>query len=120
MKFILDENLPKTLFDILKNQHKLDVRRVISGSRDEEIIKLARLQKRILLTLDTDFSNTLQYPLKMSPGIIVFRLKELNRSNIISTVLNTIETIKSSPQLKKLKGKLMIVKEKDYKLIQSN
>jgi predicted nuclease of predicted toxin-antitoxin system len=46
----------------------------LSGRPDESIYAACRAERRILITLDLDFSNPLRFPVARVPGIIVLRL----------------------------------------------
>ncbi len=60
MRFLIDEDVPVKL---LKTLSKLghDVIRVEPSTKDPDVAKLAREEKRILITLDKDFKNTVLY-----------------------------------------------------------
>lgn len=61
MKFLLDEDVP---LDLLKTLQKLghDVSRVIPSTPDSEVARRAKSEKRILITLDKDFTSRAMYP----------------------------------------------------------
>ena len=48
------------------------------GAKDGQIIEFAKKINRILITLDTDFSDIFLYPIGSNPGIIVLRVKFSN------------------------------------------
>ncbi|MBU0502720.1 MAG: DUF5615 family PIN-like protein [Candidatus Margulisbacteria bacterium] len=115
MKFLLDENLPIETVAVLreigcdvKNVHDLK----LAGKSDEKIIEVARKEKRILITLDLDFSNILNYPPKSHPGIIVLRLDNPNRKNIINTIKQFLKIIKTE----EIKRSLIILEDKEYRI----
>ena len=61
MKFLIDEDVPvKVMAALTALGH--EAVRVKPGSADPEIARLALSEKRTLLTLDKDFSNTILYP----------------------------------------------------------
>jgi predicted nuclease of predicted toxin-antitoxin system len=77
MEFKLDENLPNALVDDLKNagHHGATCQEEgIAGTGDAAIAAHAVSERRVLLTLDLDFSDIRQYPPGKHPGIIIFRL----------------------------------------------
>ena len=73
MQFLADENFR---FDVIKFLISTgnDVIRINPGSSDKTVAVLAKKEKRILLTQDTDFSITLNYPPKEYYGILIFRI----------------------------------------------
>jgi predicted nuclease of predicted toxin-antitoxin system len=82
VKFKFDENLPVQTAAIF-HEHKFVADTVshesLSGAADEAIAKRIRTEKRILVTLDLDFSNIRAYPPDEYAGIIVLRLKTQDR-----------------------------------------
>ncbi len=61
MKFLIDEDIPvKVIRAFAALGHEAN--RVKPGSSDQEIARLAKLENRILVSLDKDFSNTLLFP----------------------------------------------------------
>lgn len=72
MKFLLDEDVPLELLKILqKSGH--DIIRVTPSSPDPEIAERAKKEKRILITLDKDFTNRAQFPPK-EYDVVQFRI----------------------------------------------
>lgn len=65
MRFKLDENLPVEAA-VLVNEAGYDAHTVgqeeLCGAPDSRISEICRLERRILITLDTDFCNILNYP----------------------------------------------------------
>ncbi|MDZ4847280.1 MAG: DUF5615 family PIN-like protein [Chitinophagales bacterium] len=92
MKFVADESLDFTIVIALRNAGH-DVYSIKEKSpfmNDDVILKLAKDQKRILLTSDKDFGE-LVYRLKLaSYGIVLLRLPELSNKEKIETILNCI------------------------------
>lgn len=78
MKFLVDEDIsPKTAlylsnlgYDI---KHLRDVN--LKGCKDEEVMRFAKAENRILITMDADFSNVRVYPPGNHPGIVRIRLR---------------------------------------------
>lgn len=108
MKFLLDANLPKDLAEILADKFNFDCYRVLGSLSDVEIIQQAKKEDRILLTLDTDFSNILRYPPGKHGGIVVFRLKNQSYKKVVQAVLDFFETHKNKLGL--LKEKTAVVR----------
>ena len=61
MKFLVDEGVPVVLLkELVRLGH--DAVRVKPASSDAKVAKRATQEKRTLITLDKDFTNTLMYP----------------------------------------------------------
>lgn len=103
MKFLVDENLPKGVAQYLTDK-KFDVLKAIPGSSDEDIAALASKEKRVLLTLDTDFANILSYPPEKFSGIVCFRIRNPRIDEILRTLNHIIEYFDQDS----IKGKLII------------
>ena len=72
MRFLLDENVRLEIGTWLRTIGH-DVTTAPQGGSDPQVLKLARTQRRILLTHDAEFANILRYPPATHRGII--RLK---------------------------------------------
>lgn len=97
MKFIADENIFKPLIDYLRAE-KHNVFSIAdskySGSQDEVIYKLACRRKRIIITMDKDFSRILNFPPQNCGGIIIvkiYRRKILETLEIFKKYFKTIK-----------------------------
>jgi len=58
MRYLLDENIPLSLYKTL--QENYDVKRVQEirrGLSDREVLRIARKEERVLVTLDKDFAR---------------------------------------------------------------
>ena len=115
MKFKLDENLPIEAATIL-SQAGHDAHIVLDeelrGASDAQISLVCREEKRVLVTLDTDFCNILAYPPETHPGIIVIRT--LDQSKPI--VLGFIENIANAVKSERVDGRLWIVQKDGIRL----
>ncbi|MCX7002794.1 MAG: DUF5615 family PIN-like protein [bacterium] len=74
MRFKIDENLPLEACRLLTHAGHdavsvLDQQLV--GCPDRELAAVCQAESRVLITLDTDFSNILIYPPGNTPGMIV-------------------------------------------------
>lgn len=111
MKFLIDENIRKEIIEFLiDKEHDIDV--VPSGSKNGEVIKLARNKKRILLTHDVHFSNILLYNPKTSFGIIRIRIHPPDIEKIINALDRLLEEIKGA----NISGKLIILEEDNFRI----
>ena len=72
-RFLLDENVPRTIFKLLR-QKGFHVEYVPQGIDDRTVIEIAREKNLILITRDSDFADELRYPPNSHPGIIVLHI----------------------------------------------
>ena len=73
MRLFLDENLSPNQAAILRAQGHDAVSVVdagLSGQPDEKVREFAIAENRVLLILDGDFANMLQFPTAGTPGVI--------------------------------------------------
>jgi predicted nuclease of predicted toxin-antitoxin system len=86
MKFKMDENLPvEAAVPLTEAGH--DVHTVyqegLCGSPDSKISEVCCIEKRILITLDTDFCNIITYPPSEHAGIVVIRTLDQSKPEIL-------------------------------------
>jgi predicted nuclease of predicted toxin-antitoxin system len=77
LKFIADVNIEKLIVDYLK-ENGYDVKWIPDYNceiLDEDLLKLANLEKRILITNDKDFGELTFLQKSLSTGIILLRVK---------------------------------------------
>jgi predicted nuclease of predicted toxin-antitoxin system len=77
LKFLADVNIEKPIIDFFRS-NGWDIAWVSDFSPkmdDENLIKFARTEKRILLTNDKDFGELVFLQKKLSHGIILLRVK---------------------------------------------
>jgi predicted nuclease of predicted toxin-antitoxin system len=82
MKFKIDENLPAEVKVILKQagHDALDLGdQSMLGAKDDTIADVCRVEKRAIVTLDTDFADIRTYPPDEYSGIIVLRLSRQDK-----------------------------------------
>lgn len=83
--FLLDENVDLNIADFLKSS-EFKVKRVPKGTKDFEVVKIAQNNRQILITNDSDFSNTTLYRQNKNFGIIVLKVHPPKPINIISSL----------------------------------
>lgn len=110
MKFKIDENLPADVVVLLKAAgHDActvhDQR--LTGSVDENLIKVCQQEQRVLITWDLDFSDIRKYPPQEYFGIIVMRNVLQSRSRSCRFVQNFLPLLTKEPLI----GQLWIVEE---------
>jgi predicted nuclease of predicted toxin-antitoxin system len=75
--FLIDESLPRAIGRALvaAGHDVTDVRDVgLRGASDDEVMARAISEARAVVAGDTDFANTLRFPLGSHAGIVVLRL----------------------------------------------
>ena len=110
MKFKIDENLPLEIADLLQYkgyEAKTVFDQALNGKIDKKIASVCQEEKRVLITLDTDFGDIRTYPPKNFPGIIVLRLKQQDKIHILEVFKGVIPFLSTEP----LKHTLWIVDE---------
>ncbi|MDI6731137.1 MAG: DUF5615 family PIN-like protein [Candidatus Margulisbacteria bacterium] len=115
MKLLLDENIPIEAEAVLQQcgcdaLHVCSVK--MSGKDDSQIMAFAQKEKRILVTLDLDFSNILTYPPKTHFGIIAIRLLYPKRKKIIDLLVNFVQKIDEVD----ISKSLIILEENGYRV----
>ena len=85
MKFKLDENTPLILKRIIESHGNHNVESVyyekIPGISDKELLSKCLQEKRVLITIDKDFTNDLLYPKESYHGIIILHSLKKKKSN---------------------------------------
>lgn len=105
MQFKIDENLPIEITELLtKAGH--DAKTVndqqLQGSKDPVLIEICKNEKRVLVTLDTYFSDIRAYPPEKFSGIIVLRVKSQAKHHVIKVFSNIIPLISHEPLIQHL------------------
>jgi len=98
MRLKLDENFDVGLVSVLRDEgFDVDTMRDegLSGSSDEAIYQVCRDLRRVLVTLDLDFSNPIRYPPEVTEGILVVRVPRPLLSLIRTTFLDALPVLKS-------------------------
>jgi len=113
LKFLVDSSTGKHVFDFLLEKD-FDVKYVsyiMPGNNDEDILKLAEKEKRILITNDKDFGK-LVYKLKQPAyGIILLRLLDETKKNKIKIIKYVLENFSH-----KLEKKFIVAKERQIRI----
>jgi predicted nuclease of predicted toxin-antitoxin system len=109
VEFKLDENFGQTIQRLFLDQGHdcVTVRdEHLAGAPDEDVLRAACNEKRVLVTMDYDFSNVLRYPPHQTSGIIVInapgRASLPLLKNIVALMLNAVSD-------NRIRGKLWIV-----------
>lgn len=91
-KFLVDESTGKKLSIFLNNSgfDSIYVGDVFAGAVDEDVLKFAEKEKRVLITNDKDFGEMIFHQIKPSSGVILLRLandSREKRQEILSIIL---------------------------------
>lgn len=76
MNFLADEGVDKPIVDLLRSSG-FDVHYILEtrpGSLDEEVLRIANEENRILLTQDKDFGELVYRQRQVHQGIVLIRL----------------------------------------------
>ncbi len=86
MRFLTDENVRKSVCDLLQERGH-DAVSVVAQSpsiRDEVVLKLAYDEERILITNDKDFGELVFYRGHPTHGVVLMRLQDEHRESVRS------------------------------------
>jgi len=110
MLFKIDENLPTDLAQLMVSSGH-DAKTVydqqLQGVDDPVLMDRCDQENRILVTLDIDFSDITLYPPENHAGILVLRLGNQSKKN----VLNVFHKILTALEREPIKNHLWIVEE---------
>lgn len=118
MRVLTDENLPRPLVEALREagHDVLDVREHgLAGADDATVWALARADNRILVTLDLDFANVLQYAPGTHEGIVVLRVHKPTQRLIEDMLLGFLSAVGQED----VHGALVIVEPGRYRVRRS-
>jgi len=105
MQFKIDENLPIEIAELLSNTGH-DAKTVnnqhLQGTKDTILAEVCKREHRILVTLDTDFSDIRVYPPEEFSGIIVLRVRIQAKHHVIKVFRNIIPLIGREPLIQRL------------------
>ena len=114
MKFLLDENVSRTLSRGLNGSgfSAVSVFEVnLASASDEEIIAFAGKRKFIIITHDKDFGNLIRFPVQHHYGVILLRFHNQRPQNVLTHLLDFLKKHKS------LKSRLVILREDGFRIV---
>ncbi|MEK7087841.1 MAG: DUF5615 family PIN-like protein [Patescibacteria group bacterium] len=112
LKLLCDENLPGAVVTFLSEQgHK--VKRPLAGASDSTVAALAKKEKRVLVSLDSDFANILNYPPTDFSGIVRLNVHPPTVSLILRALTLVIRSFKKQEAFK---GKLIIAEPAGFRV----
>ena len=94
MKLLLDQGLPRTTAAILSSSGIDTVHAGDAGlarSSDVEIIRRARNDGRLIVTLDSDFHTIMALSMATNPSVIRIRIEGLKAEEMAGLIENVIE-----------------------------
>ncbi|MBK3332941.1 hypothetical protein GWK41_07655 [Persephonella atlantica] len=100
MKFLIDENIPKMLADKIVKKYPESIYVLnsnLQGKSDLEIFRFCKENRYVLVTMDSDFADIFEYPLKSTEGRILLRFKNLKLKEITEKTLKSLEIIEKKP-----------------------
>lgn len=107
VRFLLDENMPFALLELLRNRgfeadHLKKLEKV--GIRNGEVYELAEQSGSWILTRDSDFRSYHKFVIHNIKGVIVFMLSDTTTRNILNITGKFLKT-----HSEKLKSKHLII-----------
>ena len=117
MKFLLDMPVSPALVEVLKQYNHEGVHAGKIGKEkasDRELLQIARLEKRVVITADLDFPQLLALSSASGPGIILFRggsYSDKEMCHLLERVLKGV-----SPRV--LKKSICVVEQKRIRITQ--
>jgi len=111
LRFLVDENVRKEVVGFLRLEGH-DVLVLASGAKDEEVARVAKQAKRIILTHDQHFADILMYPPEEYAGIIRIKIHPPSAATIINALKDFL--LKLSPD--KLDKKLVILEKDGFRI----
>lgn len=110
MRFLIDEDLPRSVGDLLRRygHEAVDVRDIgLRGAKDSQIAFYAQNKSLCIVTGDFDFSDIRNYPPKEYAGIVVLSIP---KDATAPFILNLLEAfLQQNELIPKLPGRLAIV-----------
>ena len=108
-KFLFDENVDKRLERFLKKQG-VDVISKPKGLSNGKLAEFSRLEKRILVTNDDDFTNIEHFPKEKSFSVVWLRIPQ----DKLQSLLESFSKLLKETKPEDFEGKLITLKEKEF------
>jgi len=112
-KFLLDENIPYALIDLLEKRgfNVLHLKKIgKQGIKNGEVYKIAEKEKMWIVTRDADFQNLMRFYSFNVAGVILFKLTRSKTEHLLNAMIRLLDK-----QGDKLTGKNLIIVE-DYEV----
>ncbi|MFV1951849.1 MAG: DUF5615 family PIN-like protein [Nitrospinota bacterium] len=105
MKFFANENLFEPIIDYLRGlgYDLLSIRDSgLSGISDDEVYQLACKDKRVIITMDKDFSRIFRFPPEKCGGIIVVKIYKRTVDETLGMFKNFYKSIEEKDVIENL------------------
>ena len=120
MKFLLDANISPETAQYLR-RFNFNVKSLIEENlfhfEDSEVIKLAKKEKRIIITFDLDFGEIFYFLERRKVGIVVMRLDDQRVEKVNQILEKFIKYYKLNPKSTKFSKSLVILGEDSVRII---
>jgi predicted nuclease of predicted toxin-antitoxin system len=97
IKFVLDENIPYALIDLLKKRG-FDVQHLKKmgkqGIKNGEVYEIAENEKGWIITRDADFQNLRKFHSYNVGGIILFKLTRSKTEHLLNGMIRPLDKLK--------------------------
>jgi len=93
VRFKIDENLPEdvaSVFGDAGHDAVTVLRQKLGGTDDASIARICQSENRVLVTADTGSADIRTYPPDEYPGIIVLRLRRLDKVSVVEVVIRLL------------------------------
>jgi predicted nuclease of predicted toxin-antitoxin system len=91
MKFLIDECVSKSIFNFLKdNFDTKHVQDLMPGASDDEVLRIAVTENRVIVTRDKDFGDMVFRDKKQHLGVILLRLQIKHPANQVAVLKRII------------------------------
>jgi len=112
LKFLLDENVKLRLLSFLKAKG-LDVIKAVKRSSDEKLASLSKLEQRIFVTSDSDFTDPEQYSKEKIFSIVWLRIPQDEPESLLKSFSKLLEEKISKNDFE---GYLITLYEEEFKI----
>ncbi len=109
-RLLVDESMPGALAEALvaAGMDAVDVRDAgLGGHSDDDVIALARTERRAVITSDVGFGSIIRYSLGSHDGIVVVRLPDLAWPQIVARVVAQVAALDPAD----LAGNVIVIDE---------
>lgn len=113
MKFLVDESTGIKISHFLSKlgYDSISVTEKYLGSSDRSILKIAEVEKRIIITNDKDFGDLIFYHQLNSHGVVLLRLANESVQNKIKIIRILLDRYRNN-----LKGNFLVVTENGIRM----
>lgn len=105
MEFKIDENLPAeaaTLFRSAGHEAATVGDQGLAGASDTTVAERIQAERRVLVTADLDFSDIRAYPPADYSGLLVLRLRQLDKPHVLWVLSRLLQVLEKRSPAKEL------------------